>query len=553
MQQENRQQKPKVKAGGWSVMLQRVPNAQAIGVSRNWLTLLLAFLSRVRWIHLLINDFLINLVTSSAPARPSPYSLWSRSSGKPPAPEPQPAYVSWPGLVDRSYTGRHLPECTAELTNSLPPLEALEPLFRRGPAMKPCAKSSALLCFFAQWFTDSFLRTDPDDFRKNTSNHEIDLCQIYGLTDSDTHLLRLHQGGLLKSTGAGSNEYPVRLFDSAGERAAGDFSRLGYINPTTGRFRHDVLTEMFDTPERRRGLYAAGLERGNSTIVYSALNTLFLREHNRLAREIAATNRTYDDDRVFEHARNANIVQLLKVIIEDYINHLSSTPVRFLVDVGKAERRTWYRTNRISAEFNLLYRWHPLTPDAFKLGGETLPHEKFRYNNELLESHGVAATLGEASQQAAGSISLRNTPQFLVHADLSAVSKSRGWRMRGYNDYREAFGLRRLTSIRQLVKGDETLEELLTKLYRDIDRVELLVGLFAEAKGPADVLGELMRIMVGVDAFSQALTNPLLSSRVFGEQAFTSAGLESVEQTSSLNDIARRHDGSAAPLSFCRP
>ena len=34
--------------------------------------------------------------------------------------------------------------------------------------------------FFAQWFTDSFLRTSLTDYRKNESNHEIDLCQIYG-------------------------------------------------------------------------------------------------------------------------------------------------------------------------------------------------------------------------------------------------------------------------------------------------------------------------------------------------------------------------------------
>ena len=40
--------------------------------------------------------------------------------------------------------------------------------------------------FFAQWFTDSFLRTSREDFRQNTSTQEIDLCQIYGLGADQT-------------------------------------------------------------------------------------------------------------------------------------------------------------------------------------------------------------------------------------------------------------------------------------------------------------------------------------------------------------------------------
>ena len=35
-----------------------------------------------------------------------------------------------------------------------------------------------LFMLFAQWFTDSFLRTERSDWRKNTSTQEIDFCQI---------------------------------------------------------------------------------------------------------------------------------------------------------------------------------------------------------------------------------------------------------------------------------------------------------------------------------------------------------------------------------------
>ena len=47
--------------------------------------------------------------------------------------------------------------------------------------------------------------------------------------------------------------------------------------------------------------------------------------------------------------------------------------------------------------------------------------------------------------------------------------------------------------------------------------------------------------MVGIDAFSQALTNPLLSETVFGEQAFTDLGLAEIEDTNTLGDIVCRN------------
>src|SRR6476661_10981614 len=94
---------------------------------------------------------------------------------------------------------------------------------------------------------------------------------------------------------------------------------------------------------------------GGSTIVYSALNTIFLREHNRLADLLKKSHSDWTDDQLFETARNINIAILLKIIIEDYINHLSGSSFRVHLEQGFADRCLWYRTNRISLEFNLLY------------------------------------------------------------------------------------------------------------------------------------------------------------------------------------------------------
>jgi prostaglandin-endoperoxide synthase 2 len=47
--------------------------------------------------------------------------------------------------------------------------------------------------------------------------------------------------------------------------------------------------------------------------------------------------------------------------------------------------------------------------------------------------------------------------------------------------------------------------------------------------------------MVGVDAFSQALTNPLLSPHVFNERTFSPAGMEIIAGTGRLADIVGRN------------
>ena len=522
----------------------------------NLLDLLWPIIRRVGPLRRWLNGLLIDAITTCTMARPLPHSLWGPKSNAPSPPvppdlqEPSATYVSWPGLTDRNFTGRHLPSTSDEQMKGLPEWSQVEPLLARKAAMTPCPRSSALFCFFAQWFTDSFLRTDPSDVRRNTSNHEIDLCQIYGLTAADTRLLRVGRDGLLKSRQTANGEFPEQLFESTGAAVRPDFSGLSYVDPASRLYRHKVIPPHLDLPDRRSRLHAAGLERGNSTIVYSALNTVFLREHNRLAKQIARHHKLTDDDEIFELARNTNIAQLIRIIILDYINHLSSTRFRFVPEIGFAERKSWYRTNRISAEFNILYRWHALVPDEFVLHGHALPEATFRFNNALLEDEGIAPVLAAAAAQRAGRIGLRNTPGFLIEADKATFNKSRSWRLQPYNAYRTCFGLPKVASFKELT-GDGEIADKLETLYGDVDRVDLMVGLLAEDRASHVVLGPLMMTMVAVDAFSQALTNPLLSRNIYGPAAFSESGLKCIGETNTLDDIVQRNvDMGEAKASF---
>lgn len=494
----------------------------------NWVSSVPALRTFVSWLF-------IKVIATSTPPRPHPFSLWGPGGiHSDPA-----AYTSWTGLTDRTFTGRHLPPADDAWMARLPAPAHVRTLFERH-GFTPCPSSSAFFCFFAQWFTDSFLRTDPNDPRKNTSNHEIDLCQIYGLCASDTAILRSGVGGKLKSQWIGGEEYPMYLFEDDGLAVRSDFLGLSYIDAARRDYRNNVVPKEFNTPDRRRTFFANGLELGNSTAFYTAINTLFLREHNRLCDAIARDHPTWDNHRVFETARNTNIAQLLKIIIEDYINHLSSTAFKLFVDIGSAERQAWYRTNRISAEFNLLYRWHSLVPDDCVLEGVKVPHTGFRFNNDFLIDAGIERLIASASMQPAGKISLGNTPLFLMHAEDASLGKSRMWRLRSYNEYRRRFGLERAASFAEITQ-DPAVAAALAGVYQHVDDVELIVGLLAEGNGDEAVLGELMALMVGSDAFSQALTNPLLASAVFNEATFGACGLDSVLQTSKIDQVVQRN------------
>ena len=139
-------------------------------------------------------------------------------------------------------------------------------------------------------------------------------------------------------------------------------------------------------------LFAFGGERSNTQTGFAMFNTLFLREHNRVAGELAKENPTWDDERLFQTARNVMIVLLMKIVIEEYINHIAPYYFRFQVDPPIVGDNRWYRQNWMTLEFNLLYRWHGLTPTMVKLpGGKQVPCEETVLNNTELLNHGLGA------------------------------------------------------------------------------------------------------------------------------------------------------------------
>lgn len=525
----------------------------------------------------IINWWITHYFATAADPRPRPFSLWSATENKSayPSPLPDPMtslpptpsygpvsdYTSWNSLTNKKFSSRHLPPSPDESKASI---DEVARLFQRpSDNDTDLDRSSLLFAFFAQWFTDSFMRVDANDRRKNTSTHDIDLCPIYGLDEEACDILRTkikHEkhkkhAGKLRSQSIDGEEFPEYL----GRMVKGQwkvqrkFRKLYYaerIDQILGSFANNM--------SRKQKLYATGLERGNSSIGYVAISTLFLREHNRICDLLVGEygnpthpdyeqwNRdpVYFDERVFQTARMINTVILLKLVVEEYINHIAGANA-FKLDPGFAEELSWYRTNWITIEFDLLYRWHSLAVEEIQINNVSYGTKDYRFNNGALETLGLKTVIEAVSSQKAGRIGLKNTPAFLWNAEVFALKMAREFKVQPYNAYREKFGLSKLNSIEELVgtrERDRPLIDQLKKLYQnDIDKVEYLVGIFAEQREQPALFGELMHNMVAFDAFTHIYTNPLLSRNVFNEATFTPLGMKIIEETKSLRQFVSRN------------
>jgi prostaglandin-endoperoxide synthase 2 len=507
------------------------------------------------WLSTEANRLAINAAVNTTRNRPHPWSTFAD-------------YPNWRGLSDRTFLARHLPPVYPDPANPLPDPAQVATLFARPAAGGTKSnKSTCLFPAFAQYLTDGFIRTDPSDPRKNTSNHEIDMCPLYGRTPCQTRALRLPAiagapKGRLKSQMIGTEEFPPFLYNQDGSLTDPAFNVL---DPPLFAFNQPIKDPSVPAPPPPNGydparytsLFAVGGDRVNSSPFTAMMNTLWLREHNRVAKELEQRNPGFDDERVFQTARNIIIPMFIKIVVEDYINHITPIPFKIKADPSVAWDATWNRPNWMTAEFSLLYRWHALMPDQIEWTGGAIPLGDFTLDNRALLAVGLDGAITLAASQATNQLGALNTSAALLPVESLSIAQARTNHLAPYNAYRVAFGMAPATAFSQ-ISSNADIQRMLQDIYGTPDRVEFYPGLFAEDRVPDSPLPQLLMTMVAVDAFSQALTNPLLSQHVWKDNpglTFTDWGLNEIGDTSSLSDVLTRQGrpSGSAPVTMTLP
>lgn len=459
-------------------------------------------------------------------------------------------YTSWASLTDKTYLARHYPP-VPQAANLPLPGKITELFVRPADGGAVCPKSTLLFPVFAQYLTDGFLRTSSKDRARTTSNHDIDLSPLYGRLKAHTDVLRLKSDepgsrGRLKFQIINNEMFPPFLYEADGKTVKAEF-----IDPVTGLQILDEPVHLnVDGRDPNRpiqngadlAIFAVGGDRANSTPQVAMMNTLMLREHNRIAGELEGRNPTWDDDRVFETARNIVIAIYIKMVVEEYINHISSICLPLRADPSIAWKAPWNKPNWMTVEFSLLYRWHTMIPNSINWATGPVPAFQMVQDNRFLTQVGLVEAFKLTCKTSANALGLYNTSEFLLRTETLAIEQGRNRKLASYNVYRDEMGLKPAETFEEITT-DPTRQAALKQLYGTPDRVEFYVGLFAEDVNKNTPMPTLLGTMVALDAFSQALNNPILSEHVFNKATFTQWGLDEIMKPQSIADLLARQAG----------
>ncbi|XP_076873518.1 prostaglandin G/H synthase 2 isoform X2 [Brachyhypopomus gauderio] len=375
-------------------------------------------------------------------------------------------------------------------------------------------QTSLMFAFFAQHFTHQFFKTDmkkgPAFIR--AKNHGVDLSHIYGEELERQHKLRLFKDGKLKHQVLDGEVYPPTVSD-----AQVDMHYPPHV-PESHRFAV--------------GHEAFGLVPG--LLMYA---TLWLREHNRVCDVLKTEHPDWDDERLFQTTRLILIGETIKIVIEDYVQHLSGYHFKLKFDPEILFNQRFQYQNRISSEFNTLYHWHPLMPDGFHIQDEVYNYSQFLFNTTLLTDYGISNLVESFTNQIAGRVAGgRNVGRAVLMVAVKSIENSRLMRFQSLNAYRKRFNMKPYVSFEDLT-GEKEMAAELEEMYGHVDAVELYPGLLVEKPRPNGIFGETMVEMGAPYSLKGLLGNPICSPEYWKPSTFGGAVGFNIVNTASLQKL----------------
>ncbi len=312
-------------------------------------------------------------------------------------------------------------------------------------------------------------------------------------------------------------------------------------------------------PSFSTSLFTAGDIRANEQAGLTAVHTLFMREHNRLAREIASAHPDWSDEQIYQRARKM-VGALVQVIT--YREFLPALLGPYSPDAAAGH----YDPNvnaSIANEFaNAAYRiGHTMispqiqrrNPDGTPWPAGALPlREAFFDPQKVILQGGIEPLLLGLSVQRMQRIDnmivddLRN---FLFGQpgqgglDLSSLNMQRG-RDHGlpdYNSLREAYGLARKASFAE-ISSDPQVQQRLQQAYPDVNSIDPWLGGICEDHLPGAQVGELITTVLG-DQFTRLRDGDRFFYRY--DPSFSLLDVFLLENT-RLSDVIRRNTGITA-------
>lgn len=336
---------------------------------------------------------------------------------------------------------------------------------------------------FQRSMYDPATGTDADHPRQqiNSITSFLDGSMVYGSSADRANALRSHSDG--------------KLLTSAGDLLP--LNTLGLPNGTGG------------APDPTQ-FYVAGDIRVNEQVGLTSVHTLFMREHNRLAEEIAAANDGWTDDQIYHRARKLVGAEIQSITYREFLPAL-------IGPYAPGVESTYDESvdASIFTEFSTaLYRvGHTMLPprlmrmdnDGNEAPGGAMPlRDAFFQPNNLAaaeELEYLLKGLASEEQQEVDMHVIDDVRNFLFGEPLAGgfdlaslnIQRGRDHGLADYNTVRVALGLDPAATFADIT-SNVALQTALADLYGDVGNIDLWVGALAEDHAPGAAVGELIAV-----------------------------------------------------------
>ncbi|XP_031763861.2 peroxidase-like [Galleria mellonella] len=314
--------------------------------------------------------------------------------------------------------------------------------------------------------------------------------------------------------------------------------------------------------------YLAGDVRINQTPTLALLQTLLLREHNRVADILASLNPLWPDEKIYQEARKIVIAEIQHITYQEWL------PLNF--------GESYYRYYRISPstlyshDYNEdvnagvingfgagAFRFlHSVIPDSimtcpwsyhaaylYKLSDHYFNPSLLEYSSESFDDvvRGIIAQpCNEADPFCTEEITnhlFKSRNHWGLDLIAMDIQRGRDHGIASYNDYREICGLTKATTFQDF-SGEISQDRInaLAQMYESVDDVDLFVGGAMERSVHGSMLGHTFQCIVAEQFYRTRIGDRFFYDNAEMPHSFTSEQLQQIKKASMARLICDNTD-----------
>lgn len=321
------------------------------------------------------------------------------------------------------------------------------------------------------------------------TTHYLDLSNLYGASAAQNKNFRLFKDGKLKT----------------------GLSEAKSISPPILN-----INECLDPNERTVGCFYGPDERAFIQPSLTSVYTLFIREHNRIASELKARNPSWSDNILFEETRRIVIAIYQNMIFQEFLPIVIGQEKmdQFFLYPLETGYLNLYNEQLYPNVFNefatATFKLANYVPDKIEVYGKELEFadtlwkqgQTYKYLDDYVRSLVEQTSLGGGFRMSDSLLKkLAESPEISEEQGGSLpavdVQQSRDHSINSYAAYRDLYGCLANEFSDLADNVDRRIIDSLKSVYRNVEDIDLFVGLLAEDKLPGAAVGNTAAYIIG--------------------------------------------------------